>query len=882
MVRYTFKIPLPPLLFDGQLHLLSVRELSTGRVCGGSQLTFQYTVKIVGEVIGLDGAAICGWGMDEKSPHEPLTVKLLEGDQEIAVAIANLPQSAKGNVGFRLPLTADFFDGRPHLFSVIAAPSGFLIGQTAVIVPFMITPWHALQKYAGDPLPAFLAPTAHFRYQALLAHLATLSQQVGLHKLAPGAVNDEDNLDSRLPISQIEQMMQLSQLHHQILHGFEKRKTLEPMKVPKVVNPRVSIIIPVHNKCAVTYNCLAALLFAHNQASFEIIIVDDGSTDETLELPELIPNVTYVRHESAQGFIRACNHGSQYVQGEFVVFLNNDTEVTVGWLDEMLFVFESFENVGLVGAKLLYPDGRLQEAGGIVWGTGDPWNYGRLGNPQDPKYNYTRQVDYLSGAAIMVRQEVWQQLGGFDEAYCPAYYEDTDLAFRVRSLGLKVVYAPFSQVIHFEGLSSGTSTASGIKRYQEINKPKFKSRWFNAYRWNGEVGKDVDLQKDRGIDRRALFIDSQVPCPDQDAGSYAAIQEMRLIQSLGFKVTFIAESCAYLGNYTKNLQKIGVEYLHAPFFSSVNEVLERRGREFDVIYITRYNVAEKYLKTVKMYAPQAKILFCNADLHFLRELRMAIAQGDDSLLKKAIQTREIELAIMRDVDVTLSYNETEHAVIQSHNLGQSCIAKCPWVVDVIPQVPSFEKRQDIAFLGGFGHPPNISAVKFFVQEVMPLLHRHLPDLRFLIYGSKVTAEIEALQSDTVIIKGFVQDVAEAYNSCRVFVAPLQIGAGIKGKVIDALAYGVPTVMTPIAAEGTGIRHGIEAMIVDEPQRWAEAVMELYSNQVRWQAMSTAAQTFAQVQFSFEVGRSLMRKALEMADIFVSEDMQSLSLNRCQI
>jgi len=722
--------------------------------------------------------------------------------------------------------------------------------------------WDVLQKFAGKPLPAKLSPAAAYRYDSMRASLLALSE-AAKHKTG----NDLANIIGRIT--------RLGTLHEQLVAGFEKIRHYEPLTFPFVDAPDVSIIVPVHNKFAVTYYCLTALLFAYNRASFEVILVDDGSSDETLDILDLVDGIVYLRNETSQGFIRSCNRGASAARGQYVVMLNNDTEPTTRWLDELIFTFEQFANVGLAGSKLLYPDGKLQEAGGIVWNSGNPWNYGRGGNPHEPRFNYTRQADYLSGAAIMLPKTLWDKVGGFSETYCPAYFEDTDLAFKVRAAGYKTIYAPLSVVYHFEGISSGTNVTTGTKRYQEINRPKFKQKWIHDCQFNGEEGKDVDLNKDRGITRRALIIDYQTPRPDIDAGSYAAIQEMRLLQSLGFKVTFVPENLAYLGQYTEYLQRLGIETIYAPFASSIQAFLEKRGTEFDVVYITRYYVAKNNLNLVRQYAPQAKVLFCNADLHFLRELRDGIEQNNQDMIDRACTIRDEELAIMRLVDVTLSYNAIEHSVIISHNLNTSNVVTCPWVVDVTDNQPKFAERSDIAFLGGFGHPPNKAAVQFFVNHVMPILQHQLPEAKFRIYGSNIPEDIEKLQSDNVIVEGYIEDVADVYDSCRVFVAPLLAGAGIKGKVIDALAHGTPSVLTPIAAEGTPLRHGLEVMIAETAQEWADAVTRLYTEQALWEKMSAAAGEFARQHYSFENGRKLMLKALQAADVFTPMDNQAL-------
>jgi len=853
----TMQFTLPEQAYDGQAHSIELIEHNTGSPVIGSPKPFLYETNVSGQLERLDGTRVIGW-----ISQPDMEVGVYVDDQFVVETNSAKISDKAEQFGFSISLPIEFLDGRPHRIEAKIRFSGKRVGELAEITPYTLTPWDALQKYAGIPLPAKLSPAAAYRYESMRASLSALSA-AAKHKKSKSFTDI------------IERISCLGSLHDQLVTGFEKIHKFLPLKFPVIDQPEVSIVVPVHNKFTVTYNCLSALLFAYNHASFEVILVDDGSSDETINILKLVEGIIYLRNETSLGFIRSCNRGASNARGKYIVMLNNDTEPTVRWLDELIFTFDQFTSVGLAGSKLLYPDGKLQEAGGIVWSSCNPWNYGRGANPNEPRFNYTRQADYLSGAAIMLLKSVWDEVGGFSEEYCPAYFEDTDLAFKVRAAGYKTVYAPLSVVYHFEGISSGTDVTSGTKRYQEINRPKFKQKWIHSCRFNGEEGKNVDLNKDRGISLRALVIDYQTPRPDIDAGSYAAVQEMRLLQSLGFKVTFVPENFAYLGQYTESLQRLGIEILYAPFAYSMQDFLEKRGNEFDVVYITRYYVAKNHLNLVRQYAPQAKVLFCNADLHFLRELREAIEHNNKDMLERACIIREEELSIMREVDVTLSYNPIEHAVVISHNLNSTKIVTCPWVVDVVDNTPDFTKRSDIAFLGGFGHPPNQVAVLFFINQVMPILRHQIPDAKFRIYGSNISEELKKLQAIDVIIEGYIENVADVYDSCRVFVAPLLTGAGIKGKVIDALAHGTPSVLTPIAAEGTPLRHELEVLIAETAQEWADAVTRLYTDQLLWEKVSLAARDFAREHYSFENGRKLMRKALETADVFAPTDNQAL-------
>jgi GT2 family glycosyltransferase len=327
-----------------------------------------------------------------------------------------------------------------------------------------------------------------------------------------------------------------------------------PFQLPCPKEPVVSIVIPVYGEVDYTYRCLRSLWSHRSHYSFEVIIVDDCSPDNTLSMLKTIEGVRIVRNETNQGFIRSCNNGAREAHGKLLVMLNNDTVVLSGWLDELVNTFNCIPQAGLVGSKLVYPDGRMQEAGGIIWRDGSGWNYGRLQDANRPEYNYRRDVDYCSGASLMITKKLYDQLGGFDEHYLPAYGEDSDLAFRVRQAGYRVLYQPLSQVVHFEGITSGKEVSSGVKAYQVENAKKLYARWQGVLAGHGEPGLMPEKEKDRGISGRALVLDHCTPTPDQDAGSITAFNLMRIVQCLGFKVTFAPEdNFLYMTPYTRDL-----------------------------------------------------------------------------------------------------------------------------------------------------------------------------------------------------------------------------------------------------------------------------------------------------------------------------------------
>lgn len=743
-----------------------------------------------------------------------------------------------GRNSLRLP--AKYLTGLHTLLELRDASGTITFWRNWFLPRRQVTTIEALHAETKGPYPSDLFAQSPARFEALRNHLANGSDA----KVLP----------------------QLSMAVEALEAGYDNLK-LKPLSFPKVKTPDVSVVIPAHNKVNVTYACLAALLLAWNKASFEVILVDDASTDKTAEIEKLVSGITVIRNKEAQRFIRACNAGGASARGKYVALLNNDTEPTTGWLDELIAAFDRFPNVGLVGSKLLYPDGSLQDAGGIIWNSGDPWNYGNRQNPHDPRFSYARQADYLSGAAMMTTKKIWDQLDGLSSYLEPMYFEDTDFAFKVRDAGYTTWYVPSSVVYHYEGMTSGTDTSAGFKRYQEVNRPKFKRQWAKAFKNFSKVGTTPDLEKDRGIVGRVLFIDYTTPMPDQSAGSYAALQEIKLVQSLGYKVTFMPENLAFMGRYTSELEKMGVEVITSPFYSSMNEFLDTRGREFDAFYITRYHVVNATAPKIRAVNPQARIIMNNADLHYLRVLRKAIADNDEDQKEAARLVQQDEFAAMRSVDVMLSYSDREHAVIEAQSEGVINVMTCPWVLECPDTVPPREGRVGLSFLGGFQHHPNVEGVEWFVQNVMKRLEQEGSDLTLSIYGSRMGDNIKKLASPLVDPVGFVEELSDAYDKHLIFVAPLLSGAGIKGKVLSALASGIPCVLSPMAAEGIGLRHGRDCLIAETPDAWIGAINKLQNDAKLWKSLSDNAHHLAQTQFSFENGRKLMREAFESADLF---------------
>ncbi|MDR3388638.1 MAG: glycosyltransferase [Rudaea sp.] len=630
--------------------------------------------------------------------------------------------------------------------------------------------------------------------------------------------------------------------------------------------PRVSIVIPVYNKIAYTAACLRSLAADAGEVPFEIIVVDDGSSDATPQRLGEIGGIRFIRNAQNLGFVGSCNAGADCAKGEFVAFLNNDTVVVAGWLKALLACFGEEPDAGLVGAKLVYPDGRLQEAGGIVFRDGSGWNYGRFDDPADPRYNFRREADYCSGAAILIRRDLFARLGGFDPRYAPAYYEDTDLAFAVRAAGRKVFYEPRATVIHFEGITAGTDTTNGIKRYQIVNREKFLHKWKDALARqpapiaNAALAPIAAQWRARG---RILIVDACTPTPDHDSGSLRMLNLLRLLRQLGYAVSFLPDNRAHDGRYTEALQALGVEALYHPFANDPIAWLREHGRYLDAVILSRHYVAANYVGLVRLYARQARLIFDTVDLHFLREQRAATLEEKPELAQQAARTRAQELKLMRECDVTLVVSPIEKELL-AREVPQARIEIVSNVHEVHGRRREFSGRRDLVFVGGFQHPPNTDAVLWFVNQVFALVRVRLPDVVFHVIGSKAPTQILELAHDGVQVHGFVADIAPYMDGCRLALAPLRYGAGVKGKVNMAMSYGLPVVATKAAVEGMHVQAGEDVMVADSAVDFAEAILRAYGDAALWTKLSDNGLANVRRHFSFDAARAALERVLPVA------------------
>lgn len=602
-------------------------------------------------------------------------------------------------------------------------------------------------------------------------------------------------------------------------------------------NPLISIIVPVHNQIKFTLNCIRSIsLNVSDKYTYEVIIIDDCSTDDTQKFLKEIPNLIIICNKKNIGFLNSCNKGVKESKGKYICFLNNDTLILKAWLENLVNTIIADKNVGCVGSKLIYPYGLLQEAGGIIFSDASGVNYGRYHNPNKSDYNFLREVDYCSGASILFLKSDYEDIGGLDERYAPAYYEDTDFCFSVRNLlKKKVVYQPLSVLVHFEGVSSGKKADnSNVKSYQEINKRIFYKKWLSILSLN-HPRQNTNLAARKYLPlKNIVVIDSYLPFYDKESGSNRIHKLLYMIKDLDYHIVFIPDNGNLVEPYYSELIGDGIEVLirnqsKIKFSKSINSVIKNA----DFAWVCRPNINKKYANVI--LKSNAKWIYDTVDLHYVRIKRAIKLYPENKKLKKTYEKfKALEISIAKKADLTICITNVEQDELRNRDIFSTA---------VVPNIHTeknecnklFTEREGIIFIGSYNHDPNVDAVNWLCTQIMPLVWETIPDLKLTLLGNNPPPEVKELaQNRNVIVTGYIKDVSEYFESAKIFVAPLRYGAGMKGKIGQSLEFALPAITTDIGAEGMRLTHGKNILIANDAEQFATDIIGLYNNKPLWE------------------------------------------------
>jgi GT2 family glycosyltransferase len=619
--------------------------------------------------------------------------------------------------------------------------------------------------------------------------------------------------------------------------------------LPTSSQPILTIVIPVYNNWWVTYRCLRSLQANTDKVPFEVVIVDDASTDQTQEALNSIRGVTVVRNTINRGYLLSTNLGASNASksSTHIVLLNNDTEPLSGWLDELYETIESDEAIAIVGSALIYPNGTLQEAGGQIFANGNAWNLGRGESPLKPIFSFRREVDYCSAASIIVRKSFWLEVQGFDTRYSPAYCEDSDLALCAWNMGMKVIYEPKSWVIHHEGLSHGKSTSAGQKSYQLENNRKLFSKWELSLNNHWEDRGFSRLEATRNSKGIVVICDRDIPSITRDAGSVRTIQIIKHLQTLGYHVVFNSLNSKATTWDLLSLQSAGVEvHLDTTFFY---DSLSTRRERVVLFWTIRQEVYEYFSKHLKEIAPNAIFIADLMDLRYVKEF------------KENSGISESQLRIASEVDRVILVSETEANQYRSQTkLNNTSVIWAEY--EPHEDEIKWEDTNGLIFVGSFKHLPNLEGLTWFAHSVLPELNKIGFNAPIRIVGSGLSAaQSEEFQSKGFKILGRKENLSELYLQSRIAICPLLRGAGRKGKIGEALSFAIPVVATSIGVQGFGLVEESGITITDSPAEMAQQIYMLHHQREPWQIASNMAKIYCKSHLGSQALQSQISELL---------------------
>lgn len=649
------------------------------------------------------------------------------------------------------------------------------------------------------------------------------------------------------------------------------------LEIPSASNPRVSIVIPTINHAYEVVRCLESIVSSGCATTYEIVVVDDCSSDEHYEVLAQIKGIQLIRNATNEGFAEASRKGVTASRGSMALFLNDDTEVLPLWLDAMVAALDADPTVGLVGSMILHYDFLLQEAGGIVFSDASACHYGEGSNPLDRRFSRSRDADYCSGCSLLVTRAAWDAVGGFDKLLNPAYYEDTDLAFSLRQRGFRTVYEPTSIVLHQEGRSYGKGRSSANEMLMAKNRELFHQKWRDVLATHHPRSDEVDeivwpLPAIAPDARCVLVVDHIVPIPQHDAGSLRLVGVMQELIRQGRQVYFLPMGRHGFEPATSELEALGVHVFHSPLESDrFGRLLARHIDNVEFVWVSRPETAADFASQFLSWFPGVPYVYDSVDAHTHRLRRRLAVDGLATTAELMHKMEKLERVFLRMADVVVTLSDTDHDALVLTAGSDFREVRIPTVHVDAPSGENFQERRGLLFVGNYQHDPNVDAAQYLTSTVLPLIREKLGPVPLTLAGSSPTPVVLALEDSQISVPGWQRSLENLYHHARVVVAPLRYGAGVKGKIGEALSYGVPVVTTSIGVEGMKLRAGIDIEVADDPQGFADRVVDLYNDQDHWEAVSESGRVAIREQFGVEAMGSRIKELLRVvAEVRSSE------------
>ena len=637
----------------------------------------------------------------------------------------------------------------------------------------------------------------------------------------------------------------------------------EKLTIPAAGRPELSVLLVFHNQAHLSLLCLQALV-ENADVPFELIIVDNASSDRTVELLDRLENIKLVRNAENAGFVKAVNQGAELAVADHLLLLNNDAFVEAGALSAALTCLEKEEQAGAVGGSIRLLDGKLQEAGNIIWRDGSCAGYGRGGDPEDGAFRFRREVDYCSGAFLLFASEKFRELGGFDEAYAPAYYEESDFCLRLRRQGLRVIYEPAARVRHYEFASTGGMRAAAA--LQNRNRALFRKKHGEFLQGQPEADPKRMVHARTANQRpNLLFIDDAVPHASLGSGYPRCRHIVSLLSQMPLNVSFYPLQIPF-DDWREVYRTLpeNVEVLLNRGRSGLADLLRERAGFYRHVMISRPTNMELFNAVLDSLPGEARdfdVIYDAEAVFAVRELLRRGLQGEfiDSEEKQRVMSGELDLAKGASAVITVSAAEAKLFANQGHErvfvLGHGLEPKA--------QPAPFDSRRGLLFVGALKHEhsPNVDSLLWFACNALPLIERELPEIDLQVAGNTGAPSLMSVDRPNIHLRGRLESLDALYRQCRIFIAPTRFAAGIPHKVHEAAAHGIPAVVTPLLAGQLGWRHEQEVLVAESPRDFAAQCLRLYRDAGLWEQLSEAAAEAVARDCSAERFRQTLREVV---------------------
>ncbi len=624
--------------------------------------------------------------------------------------------------------------------------------------------------------------------------------------------------------------------------------------LPVATQPRVSVIIAAQEKPGWAVASLCAIAQAGAATPFEVIVVTGHAGEHLqgiggLRVVDAVPGASPYQHR---------NTGARAARGELLVFMDEHAQPTPGWLDALCDCIDHETDCGMAGSRLVGENGRLVGAGGIIYTDGTCAEAGQAEHRDDPRYRCRRDVDYLPGAALMIRRRLFESIGGFNVEYAQARWRDADLALCVRAAGQRVVYEPRSVVLCAD-------IAPPVKPERadgQSDRQAFVGAWVGELAHQPSPGAAAHAVLWRRKPH-ILVIDASTPDPARDTASRRLAIMFQLLRHLGWKASFLPADGQAAEAQVDQLGTLGVSVWRQPFVRDPSVWLRAHGASLDAVMLCRCDVATTYLPLARRHAPHARIVFDTVDLRFPRELRAAELSGNAALARQAQLSGERELALVEASDATLAADPAERDLIAAHVASAHVELVSSAMHMPCAPVHELAGRRGMVFIGSRRQPLNVDPLQWLVRGILPCVRQDLPDIELHLFRVSAGLPDTLAAAPGIHIHDRDNDLETWLSQARLMVAPIRYGSGMMGRVNMAMSRGVPVVATTIAVAGMGLVDGQNVLIGEDTASFAAAIARLSKDDALWMRLSSAGLENVDRHFSVRSACAALRRTLSV-------------------